>query len=304
MGRCRLCAHQPLQPKWRLNAVTVSRCPACGFLQVQERPTRAQMRELYGQAYFEHGKYVDDMAWRLEQKRRLAWMSRCGVAPGARVLDAGCAAGDGLLFAKRQYEMWGLDISAQAVEMARAKNPDLKDRLRAGPLEDADFPKAYFDAIVMWDVIEHLWDPKAALAQMARLLKPGGRLCLSTPDLGSPAARLLGKRWAFMTPPEHLGFFARGTMGRLLTSAGLEMTRWRSKGKWVNAGFGLYKLGRVFPGLMGASLMEALQRGALSGVIVYVPTSDVAYVGGRLYPKAGGGSRLNHEQGAGSHGGK
>ncbi len=304
MELCRLCAHPRLQTKWRLNAVTVGRCETCGFVQVKERPTPGQMKRLYAQGYFERGKYVDDLAWRLEQKRRLAWVGLCGVPRGARVLDAGCAAGDGLLFAKRHYEMWGQDISEQAVEMARAKNPELQDRLQAGPLEDADFPEGYFDAIVMWDVIEHLWDPKAALAHMSRLLRPGGRLCLSTPNLGSVAARLLGKRWAFMTPPEHLCFFDLNTMQRLLADNGLEMTHWRSKGKWVNTGFLLYKLGRVFPGLINPALQGFLRNGPLAKAVIYAPTFDVAYVGSRLLPKSNDAWRVNHVQGAVSHGGK
>ena len=154
--------------------------------------------------------------------------------------------------------------------------------MRAGPLEEADFPAAGFDAVVMWDVIEHLWDPMTAMRTVARLLRPGGRLCLSTPNAGSAMARLLGRRWAFMTPPEHLGFFNQQSMARLLDSAGMELNQWTSLGKWVNAGFMLYKLGRIFPALAVTKPRGTGRRGPLDKLVVYAPTGDVAYAGGRL----------------------
>ncbi len=282
MESCRLCARPGPRPLWRVKGCTVSHCPACGFWQVDPRPSPEDLAQLYGADYFDHGKYVDDLAWRLEQKRRMAWMIRCGIAPGARVLEAGCGAGHGLGPLKTRYAMWGQDISPQAIAQAKQAHPELAGRLQAGPLEEADFPAASFDAVVMWDVIEHLWDPPAALQTVARLLRPGGRLCLSTPDAGSAMARLAGRRWAFMTPPEHLGFFSRQSMARLLNSAGLELNQWTSRGKWVNAGFMLYKLGRVFPALAKAQPRGSERRGPLDKLVLYAPTGDVAYAGGRL----------------------
>ena len=107
-------------------------------------PTCDDLAELYSRPYFERGKYGQDLAAKREQKRRLAWMLACGIAPGARVLDAGCAVGEGIKAAKSRYEMWGIDISAHAIELARANNPELKDRLRAVTVEEADFTSGFF----------------------------------------------------------------------------------------------------------------------------------------------------------------
>ena len=58
----------------------------------------------------------------------------------------------------------------------------------------------------MFDTIEHIWNPREVITRLLDNIKPNGYLILSTPDAGSLTAKLLGKRWAFMTPPEHLSF--------------------------------------------------------------------------------------------------
>ena len=79
-------------------------------------------------------------------------------------------------------------------------------------------PAASFDGILMGDVIEHLPDPQDALRRVASLLRPGGVVLVSTPDIGRWAARALQVK-----PLEHLYYYSRETMGRALGQAGLEV---------------------------------------------------------------------------------
>ena len=64
----------------------------------------------------------------------------------------------------------------------------------------------------MWDVIEHLPDPRRTVEAAWERLRPGGLLALSTGDVGSMAARLHGRDWSLMTPPWHQFYFSRKTM--------------------------------------------------------------------------------------------
>jgi SAM-dependent methyltransferase len=163
---------------------------------------------------------------------------------------------------------------------ARAKNPGGAERISTGFIEDQQFDGA-FDAIVVWDVVEHLWDPRNVLARLVEHLRPGGTLILSTPDIGAPIARLMGSRWAFMTPPEHLGFFNRETLRFFLEQVlGLQTTCSEARGKWANFGFLAYKLRRVFP-IVPVGLVDRVRDSALGTTTVYVPTSDVRYVAAR-----------------------
>jgi 2-polyprenyl-3-methyl-5-hydroxy-6-metoxy-1,4-benzoquinol methylase len=277
--RCRICSATSLRPHFTVRRSELDRCRFCDFIQVREQPTEDDLRELYSDAYFKRGKYDDDFAQRKEGERRLEWLGRGGVAPGGRVLDAGCATGDFLALAGERYEMWGLDVSPYATGVARAKNPGCAARIFTGFVEEQRFEPASFDAIVMWDVIEHIWDPKTVLQRLLVHLRPGGALLLSTPDIGAATARLLGRRWAFMTPPEHLGFFNRRSLRFLLEhELGLRINGSAASGKWANIGFIAHKLSRVLPDVIPPQLSERVQKSALSSHALYVPTADVRYV--------------------------
>jgi len=279
---CRLCSSTKLRLHFEVRGSTLDRCDACGFVQVREQPSADELRALYGAGYFARGKYDEEFAQQREGQRRLALLARAGVPAGGRVLEAGCATGDFLALASERYEMWGLDVSAHATDAARAKNPEAARRIFTGFVEDQTFAPDFFDAIVMWDVIEHLWDPKAVLRQLVRHLRSGGALLLSTPDIGAATARLLGRRWAFMTPPEHLGFFNQRSLTFLLEGElGLEVSRSTAKGKWAKVGFLVYKLQRVFPDIIPRRLSERVQKSAVAAGAVYVPTADVRYVTAR-----------------------
>jgi len=280
--RCRLCSADDLGLHFEVRGFTLDRCARCGFVQVREQPTAADLEALYGEGFFAKSKYEDEFALRRENERRLELLERAGVPAGGRVLDAGCATGDFLSIAGERYDMWGLDVSEFATAAARTKNPRFADQIRTGFIEDQRFAPDFFDAIVMWDVVEHIWDPRPVLHRLVGHLRPGGSLLLSTPDIGAATARILRRRWAFMTPPEHLGFFNAGSLHFLLEDAlGLRTTSSSSSGKWANVGFLAYKLRKVFPGLVPAALVARVQRSPLGRASMYVPTADVRYVAAR-----------------------
>lgn len=279
---CRLCSATELELHFEVRGSVLDRCRSCGFVQVRDQPTAEELRTLYADNYFKRGKYEDEFAQRKESERRLSLLARAGVAPGGRVLDAGCATGDFLVVGGARYEMWGLDISAYATDVARSKYPEGAARIYTGFIEDQSFEPAFFDAIVLWDVVEHIWDPRSVLERLTTHLRPGGALIFSTPDIGALTARLMRRRWAFMTPPEHLGFFSESSIRYLLEQRlGLKTIASESLGKWANVGFLAYKLGRVFPSLVPAPLARGVQKSPLGSLALYVPTRDVRYVAAR-----------------------
>lgn len=279
---CRLCASPWLKKHFDVRGCTLDRCGTCGFVQVREQPDPEALKAIYSEGYFAKSKYDDKLAQARENERRLGLLRRAGVPHGARVLDAGCATGDFLAAAGQYFDMWGLDVSAFATDVARQQNPQFAHQIFTGFVEDQRFPPSFFDAIVMWDVIEHIWDPKAVLQRLVEHLKPGGVLILSTPDIGALTASLMRSRWAFMTPPEHLGFFSEPSLQFLLERLlGLRKIWSRANGKWANLGFIVYKVGRVFPGMVPSGLARVVQDGPLGRVSLYVPTGDIRYVAAR-----------------------
>jgi len=241
-------------------------------------PSTAALHDIYAEPYFDHGKYDNEFAQRREYEKRMALLSQTGLPKGARILDAGCATGDFIAFASPHYDMWGLELSPFAAEKARERNPDIAAQIRAGVIEEQDFAPGFFDAIVMWDVVEHIPKPVDACDKLLRVLRPGGFLLVSTPDIGALTARLMKRYWAFMTPPEHLGFFNHRTLRRMLEKRlDLEMLHQSSTGKWVNVSFLAYKLRRVLPKLVPNALVSGLRDTAIGKSSVYVPTMDIQY---------------------------
>jgi SAM-dependent methyltransferase len=113
-------------------------------------------------------------------RKRLALIERWG-APLAkrRVLDCGCGAGEYVrALLARGADAWGVEFDPN--KLARA-NAETAARLSAGDLESLAFPDASFDVALLNEVLEHVPDDGAALAEVRRVLRPGGRLILLSP---------------------------------------------------------------------------------------------------------------------------
>ncbi len=115
-------------------------------------------------------------------------------AAGAELLDVGCYAGVFLSEAKKSgYLCTGLEPSNWAARHARQACDCPVVR---GSAEEAQFRPGSFDFVTLWDVAEHLQDPKSAFASIRSWLRPGGGIAVSTHDISSLAARLMGRRYS------------------------------------------------------------------------------------------------------------
>ena len=147
------------------------------------------------------------------------WLSP---SPGGRLLDVG--AGSGWLVEHLCALGWraeGLDFDPQSVAAARARGLVM----HAGSLPAQAFPAASFDAVTMSHSIEHVHDPVGWLAEVLRILKPGGRLALATPNTRSFGHRVFGAHWFALDPPRHLHLFNAGAMTLALKAAGFREFR-------------------------------------------------------------------------------
>jgi SAM-dependent methyltransferase len=189
-------------------------CRECGAIQQPILPAGAALHDLY--------RDMRDEAYLGEEQGRRATGARLldligAQVPEGRLLDVGC--GPGLLLDEaraRGYETVGLELSRESARHAREH---LGLDVREAPLEEFDEREA-FDVVVLADVIEHLDDPVGGIERCASLLRPGGVLCVVTPDPSSLTARLAGARWWGFVPA-HTCLLPRATLRELLVAAGL-----------------------------------------------------------------------------------
>jgi SAM-dependent methyltransferase len=193
------------------------KCVECGTVQQLVLPSGDELHDLY--------RGVDDEAYLAEEVGRRATAAHvldlvCEHVDRGRLLDVGC--GHGLLLdeaRRRGFEVVGLELSRAAARHARES---LGLDVLEMPLESfADLEG--FDVVVLADVLEHLDDPVAAVERCAGLLRPGGALCVVTPDPSSLTARIAGRRW-WGYVPAHACLLPRATLRELVSARGLVIT--------------------------------------------------------------------------------
>ena len=138
--------------------------------------------------------------------------------PPGRVLELGF--GDGRRL--RKLTQLGWDTEGQEVDPVSAANAQRNGhKVHLGPLETLQLPAESYDAIVSSHVIEHVPDPSNLLRECNRLLKPGGRLVMVTPNAEGFGHRLFGRNWIAVDAPRHLYLFSSENLAALAVTAGL-----------------------------------------------------------------------------------
>jgi 2-polyprenyl-3-methyl-5-hydroxy-6-metoxy-1,4-benzoquinol methylase len=255
---------------WRKDGYDIVRCPSCGLVFRAELPDEQALSQIYDENYFRdqpdradrHGyaDYLRDASLhRANARRRLGLLATLMPRPG-RLLDVGCAAGFFVDEARRAgWEASGMDVSAAMVNWARS---ELGAPVIRANFAQTDVAQPLFDAITMWDYIEHSIDPRRDFGKAREHLRPGGILALSTGDIGTLSARLAGHRWHLLTPEHHNFFFETKTLRRLLEDTGFDVLEARHRASVYSVGHVLYKL--AASGRLGAVRRAASRLGRSS----------------------------------------
>ncbi len=160
--------------------------------------------------------------WRAELRHRAMHLQ---AKAGGRLLEIGCGSGE-LLAGVRGlgWRVTGVDFDPVAAEVARRRGLDV----RCGDLAGQAFAGGSFDAVTMFHLIEHVPDPRALLAECHRVLAPGGRLVVATPNLRSRGHRRFGAAWLELDPPRHLHLFAPMALQREVERHGFRVESLRT----------------------------------------------------------------------------
>lgn len=245
----------------------IVRCRQCGLVYTNPRPKPESL--LQGYAAVVDDEYAEESSSRsINAHLSLNTIKR--FAKGGRLLEVGSAAGYFLNAARADFAVAGLEPSQWGCKLAREK---FKLEVFNEAFETTTrFEPDSLDVVVMIDVIEHLPDPRKALEQAAKLLKPGGLLYIVTPDIGSLSARLLRGSWWGLRPA-HIYYFDRGTMGRLLRDAGFEVGLEKSFGRIFSYGYWASRL-KNYPAFVRGLVEDVIRIFDLKDKLVYIDTRD------------------------------
>lgn len=153
---------------------------------------------------------------------------------GGRLLEVGCGNGFMLeLMNRLGWQAEGVDFDEKAVAAARARGL----KVQTGSLEEQRYPDDSFDAVTMSHLIEHVADPAAVISETRRILKPGGKLVIVTPNSASLGHTIFRRSWRGLEPPRHLHLFNRSSLGRLTLASGLKIEKLRTTIRAANGMF-------------------------------------------------------------------
>lgn len=245
---CKICGGQDASPFIEKDGFRILKCDSCSVVFLDYDPDDDSLSRFYSHEYFESGpdrrgyeSYEECESFLTTNFRRRA--ERLGrYASGGPVLDLGCGYGYFLRCLGAQYEGVGIDISEHAVQTARER---YGLDARAGVLNETSFPAGHFSLVTMWDVIEHLPDPKRTLGIVRTVLKDDGVLALTTGNVGSLVARLCGARWHLFTLPDHLWFFSERTLRALLEKTGFRVIELRAEWCHYSMGYLVERLSKT-----------------------------------------------------------
>jgi 2-polyprenyl-3-methyl-5-hydroxy-6-metoxy-1,4-benzoquinol methylase len=216
----------------------VVQCLSCGHKQLQAEFTSENLTELYTQYYPRSTFELEQYQPHQESHGFWAWLNGeyCSafrwVPKNVRVLDIGCGFGESLGYHQaRGCDVYGVEADANIRRVAEKYSYKVHVGLFDADLYESD----YFDYITADQVIEHITDPAEILSGIARILKPGGKVILSTPNSNSWAAKLFGCYWINWHSPYHLQHFSRQSLQLAAEKAGLilKQTKTITSSEWL-----------------------------------------------------------------------
>jgi len=244
---CNICSSHSFRQLFTKRGFEILKCAGCNIV-FTNIPRELDLLSIYDESYFQGGQsdgYGDylgtEAVLRREFKSSLQQIRQLtNFQSGLRLLELGSAYGFFLDEAAKYFECTGIEVSKPAAEYSRQRG----HRVLNEPLSEATLPAiGKVDVVSMFDVVEHLPDPVATFKLLDRCLNTGGVIMLTTGDIESINARLFGKHWRLMTPPQHTYFFSRQTLRSIFERMNYKIEVVKRPWKVVPLSLAFYQLG-------------------------------------------------------------
>lgn len=221
---CNLCNSKNYAILYKIEPFRVLKCQECGFVYANARPKNDQknLESIYSEQYFAKKEYDVNYGYKdyigskkeyqLLFEQRIQYLE--SFKPKGKLLDIGCAVGFFMETAKKRgWDTYGVEVSKFASNYARQ---ELGLNVYTGSLESAHYRENSFDAITMWDVLEHVCNPMGTVKEVHKILKNDGVVIISTLNFNSFLSKRNKDHWAELKLPEHLNYFNRKSLNFLM----------------------------------------------------------------------------------------
>lgn len=243
----------------------------CGHIFYLNNLDAQAINELYQENYFTGDEYADYKADKSVIQRN--FKSRLKTVQnytpeGSKLLEIGCAYGFFLELANPHFEVTGIDITEPGIKHAKT---ELKLNAHLGDFLEARYDDESFDVVCLYDCIEHLIRPDLFIEKISRILKPNGKIIITTGDISSANAVRRGRRWRLIHPPTHLHYFSNSSLTQLLQNYGLSTVQvkypviWRSMNQTLTSVFKTKKPIKSMPFYFPLNTFDVLEMVAQKG---------------------------------------
>jgi 2-polyprenyl-3-methyl-5-hydroxy-6-metoxy-1,4-benzoquinol methylase len=223
--QCPICNNINYKLLYELEKGQLIKCKNCDVVFYTPQPTPEELTAFYNsldyREYYLNSAMTEQLLNKFRYKQLIEFVKK--YAPHILekkekfYLDIGCGEGDLLKIA--QEDNWNITGTEIALTNDKKESNLLNNSIMMGDLLSLNLPENYYDLITIYHVIEHLIDPIATLQKIRTLLKPDGIAFIETPNIGSLGAKLRGKKWSHIIPPEHIIYFDNNSLKYALKTA-------------------------------------------------------------------------------------
>lgn len=192
------------------------KCKKCGLIYLNPRPSKKEIGKYYASTYWSKNKNP-------EKSHGYVYRLIDESVKKGEILDVG--AGTGVLlsgFKRRGWKIDGVELSADAISFAKSK---FGIKLRKGDLLGIKLPENKYDLITLNHVLEHVYEPRETLDKVSSLLKKGGTVMISCPNIEGVGAKMFKRKWYALDAPRHLYQYNRLTISRMLKASGFKVVK-------------------------------------------------------------------------------
>ncbi len=223
-NNCLICNSDQLLNLEAYSDTSLCKCQECSFVFARNIPSRKELEDFYNSDNYNRTNYLspitiaryEELLDDFEKYRKTN-----------KILDVGAGCGFLLEIAlARGWEVYGTEFTDDAVEYCKEKGI----QMRKGSLDEVNFDPEMFDVVTSIEVIEHINNPNVLVSEMKRVIRPGGKVYMTTPNFNAVLRYRLKSQYDVIDFPLHLCYYTPKSLRKLYTNHGFEVEKLRTTG--------------------------------------------------------------------------